>query len=112
MKKCSICYKEYKDSIPHYCTKCGNNLSNQIEKTDLLLFFSRVLKILGLMGLFLFSIPAVSCALSDFCVDGACLGTPLNIFDIAIIFSPILLVILGIYLKKIFKKICLANIQK
>ena len=48
-KKCSICKYEYNEEIPHYCVKCGKNLTNQIEKSDVIFFFSKLFKVMGIL---------------------------------------------------------------
>ena len=47
MKKCNICNEENEKNT-HYCKKCGKNLSNTIEKTDILFFLSNFLKFIAL----------------------------------------------------------------
>ena len=45
--KCNVCNTEnYNDS--HNCKKCGNNLTDRCEKTDLLFIISEFIKIIGL----------------------------------------------------------------
>lgn len=50
--KCNICNKENEQNS-HYCNNCGKNLSNNIEKTDVLFFFRNVLIVLGIIMLYI-----------------------------------------------------------
>lgn len=113
MKFCNICGCEYdNNSIPHYCRNCGKNLSDQIEKTDVLLFFSVVFKIIGFIGMFLFTFPLASCAITPLCLDGECFGDNYSIVGWTMIFLPVLFLIIGFIIKRKFKKECLLNLNK
>lgn len=109
MKSCNVCNYKYDNEVPHYCINCGTNLSSEIEKTDVVLFFSKFFKILGLIGFIIFTYPLVSCAINPFCIDGHCIGSNYSFKDWLLIITPIIFIITGFILKKIFKKICLEN---
>lgn len=63
MLECSVCRRIYKDSAPHYCHDCGKNLTPYIEKTDVILIFSKFFKVIGLIGAVIFTYPLASCVL-------------------------------------------------
>ena len=50
--KCSVCKTENFINI-HYCINCGNNLSNEIELTDVLFFITNLINIIGILFLIL-----------------------------------------------------------
>lgn len=111
MKVCNICNHKYDNKIPHYCSICGKNLSNQIEKTDIILFLSNFLKIIGIMGLFIFALPLVSCTIKPVSIDGSCFGCDYSIIGWVLIVLPIIFIVAGFILKSYFKKLCLKNIK-
>ena len=109
--KCSICY-ENNPKNSHYCKKCGSNLTNKIEKTDIIRFISRIFIVFGIIGIFLITFPIVSCSINDVCIDGDCLIGKLSIKDIVIMLSPIILLVIGIIMYNYVKRLCLKNIGK
>ena len=110
MLKCNNCKHQYGDNIPHYCSNCGNNLSRQIEKTDIVLFISNFLKVTGTIGLIFFTFPLTSCAITPLCLDGTCIGENYPIKLWIIILLPVLLIIISYIIRLHFKKMCMLNI--
>jgi len=45
--RCNICNQE-NELNTHYCKNCGKNISNIIEKTDVLFFFCGFIKFIGI----------------------------------------------------------------
>lgn len=66
MLECSVYGRIYKDSAPHYCNDCGKNLTPYIEKTDVILIFSKSFKVIGLIGAVIFTYLLASCVLIFF----------------------------------------------
>lgn len=106
-KVCSNCKTEY-STMQHYCKVCGNNLSNQIEKSDVILFFHRFTMFLGVFSLifFIFMLQMASCS-----CDGA-MGGKLTIYDYLFLLIPILFITLSVVLKKKYKDTIIKNIKK
>ncbi len=111
MKNCKICNKQYKDEFPHYCSNCGTNLSNQIEKTDVILFLSNFFRVIGIIGIILFTYPLASCAIQPVSIDATTFGGSLSLGDWLLAAIPVVLVIMSFILIRYFKKLCLSNIK-
>jgi hypothetical protein len=115
MKKkiCSFCKNEYSNKKKlHYCSKCGHNVTDNIEKSDIVIFFSNFTYIIGLVFIIISTIPVIvfQLTLAGISIDGETLNIGKN--DIIFSFFPVLLLLFGIYLKSIAKDLCLKNIKK
>lgn len=55
MKRCIQCGNEFNNKNSHYCSNCGHNLSDTKEHADTLLFWSKVLRVLGIVVTVLFT---------------------------------------------------------
>lgn len=107
-KKCRNCKTMVNEKV-HYCPVCGKNLSSQIEKSDVVYFFSEFFKLFGVAGIILFSLPLYACS-RIVCIDGSCVGD--NLVDKILMIIPIVLLIIGVLLKKYFNRLCSKHIKK
>ena len=107
-KRCPLCKTKYNDEKQHYCKKCGKNLTEEIEKSDLFYAFYKICLVLGILGFVLFTIPMYQ--MNGFSLDGTVLK--LSCLDYVIMLIPIILIIIAILLRIKSKKLCLKNIQK
>ena len=51
--KCKICKNENEKNV-HYCTTCGNNLSDMVELTDIVWSINKFINVLLIIGIVLF----------------------------------------------------------
>ena len=79
MKKkiCSFCKNEYSNKKKlHYCSKCGHNVTDNIEKSDIVIFFSNFTYIIGLVFIIILTIPVIvfQLTLAGISIDGETLN--------------------------------------
>ena len=104
--KCNKCDQENKKD-EHYCIKCGNNLSNLIEKTDVFFFFSNLLKVIGILDLLIF-VPGLYLIEGILSMDGGNPSKP----SVYCLILGISMIVIGILINKYTKKLCKNNINK
>lgn len=68
--KCDICKNENIKNT-HYCVKCGNNLSDKIELTDILFFITRLINVIAIIFfiLMIMAILSLNVFMSMFAAD-------------------------------------------
>lgn len=103
--KCNICNQE-NEKERHYCQKCGKNLSNLIEKTDVLFFFSGLLKLLGIIILILM-VPGFIILEAILSLDA---GNP-KIMSLPALILSLIMFVISFFLKKYTLKLCKQNIK-
>lgn len=104
--KCNNCNFENPLNT-HYCCKCGNNISNTIEKTDIIRFLSKFIKtmvciafILALLGITFLN------ALASLSSDGK------SSMGYVFIIILIVMLIISELLNKYYKNLCMKNLLK
>ncbi len=106
--KCNVCKSENLENT-HYCVKCGNNLTNVIEKTDIIYKICEILFII-MMVLYIINIPFdVLALLMMLTGGGSFVGKIVALLKVNII--PNILFIIVIVLNKYFTRLCLKNIK-
>lgn len=109
-RKCKICKADYTLG-EHYCKNCGTNLSNKIEKTDAIRFFQLLFAgfgvFYGFFALIFFKISLEGC----WC-DGTIIESGLQVEDLFVFTMPVCFITISVFLRKIYKDLCLKNINK
>ena len=115
--QCNIC-NEINDIGAHYCKKCGRNLNNKIEFTDILFGVSKIMKFTAFLNLgisaLLFSIELFYQIIGFFLYKllGLNYHLRLNFIKYIVIFLSLSIIslILCYLIKKIALKLCKKNI--